>query len=572
MTQEPGIYRQIHAKAYGLNREDGPFKTERKEFDGVAYQIYSHAPETLRDVFIARGRHFGAQEFLRYGDDRLSFDELLDRAATLAGRLVNELGVKKGDRVAIAMRNCPEWMIAFLAIAACGGIVVPLNSWWEADELGYALGDSGAKLVFADAQRLARLQHYLERHGVRAILARGTAPATKSCLTFDDLCNAGKASDWPGVSIADDDAVCIMYTSGSTGAPKGVVATNRGLVQALWFWLNLGAAVEQLSGILPSAENRALLLNMPLFHVAGCYACFLLSLISGRRIVMMNKWDAAEALRLIEEEKITHFNGAPAMVMDLLNASSRAGKTLDSLVEITGSGAATPPARIRYIAESLPQVFPQASYGMTETCGVGALIFADEYQAKPDSVGLPNAPIVEIRLVAENGRDAPPGAEGEIWIKSIANMSGYWNKPEATREIFQDGWLRSGDLGRFDEDGCLYIVGRIKEIIIRGGENVSCNEIEALLFEHPDIEEACIYGEPDERLGEIVAASIVPRAGANLTAEAVRDFLAPRLARFKIPERIDFQASSLPRLASGKIDRRKVRQLRLARLADGASV
>lgn len=568
MTQGLNMYHQINATARRLNQEDGPFQTEFRMFGSVEYHIYSRAPETLRDLFITRGRQFGPQEFLVYGDDRLSFDDMLDRAAFLAGRLVNELGVRKGDCVAIAMRNYPEWMISFLAIAASGAIVVPLNSWWGTDELAYAMDDCGASLVFTDEERLARMTGLLERGGVRAIAARGTASLPANSLSFDDLCRPRRPCDWPAVAIAGDDPLCIMYTSGSTGAPKGVVSTNRALVQALWYWLNLGEAAAQTLETPPSVQDKALLLCMPLFHVAGCYACFLLSLISGRRIVMMHKWDAAEALRLIENEKITHFNGAPAMMMDLLSASAQAKMGLGSLVEITGSGAATPPERIQRLAEELPQVLPQTSYGMTETCAVGALIFADEYQAKPASVGLPNAPIVEMRLMDENGQEAPHGDEGEIWIKSVTNMSGYWNKPEATKEIVQDGWLRSGDLGRFDEGGCLYIVGRIKEIIIRGGENVSCNEVEASLFEHPDIDEACVYGAPDERLGEIVAALIVSRAGVNLTASEVKDFLTPRIARFKIPEQIDFQTVSLPRIASGKIDRRSVKQANIARRND----
>jgi len=369
--------------------------------------------------------------------------------------------------------------------------------------------------------------------------------------------------------IGPEDPAIILYTSGSTGQPRGVLSTQRNVLSALGTWLVAGTATAVVAGTMGQEpeEQPAILLTVPLFHVTGLNSLFLLSLGIGRKIVMMYKWDIDAALELIQAEKISHFNGVPTMSMELMNHPRRGEYDLTSLQEIASGGAARPADQVARLIERFPGALPSAGYGLTETNAVGCIIGDDDYAARPGSVGHATPPLVELRLADENGDEVAQGERGEICLRSPAIVSGYLNQPAATEASFKDGWFHTGDVGYQDDEGFVYIVDRIKEIIIRGGENISCTEVEEAIYSHPDIAEAAVFSVPDERLGEIVGAAVSVRADCDLDAQQVKEFLGDRLAAFKIPVHIEIRSDNLPRIASGKIFKKQIRSDMIERLA-----
>jgi acyl-CoA synthetase (AMP-forming)/AMP-acid ligase II len=468
------------------------------------------------------------------------------------------------------MRNSPEWCIAFMAITSLGAVAVPMNSWWQGKELAYGLQDSGARHLIVDAQRYERLASWLEGSDLTVI---GTDSDNRGLPSDIDrleellAASAGSAA-LPAIEILPEDPAVILYTSGSTGQPKGVLSTQLNILSALATWLVVGTAVSVLAGTVGEEPETqpAILLSVPLFHVTGLNSLFLLSLGIGRKIVMMHKWDIDRALELIQGEKITHFNGVPTMSMELTNHPRLSDYDTSSLLEIASGGAARPADQVAAIVERFPQSYPSAGYGLTETNAVGCIIGEEEYVDRPGSVGQPTPPLVDCRILDADGRAVPTGESGEICLRSPAIAAGYLNQPEASAAAFRDGWFHTGDVGYIDDEGFLYIVDRIKDIIIRGGENISCTEVEEALYAHPDIAEATVFSVPDERLGEIVGAVISVRPGCDLTAEQVKEFLVERLAAFKIPVHIGIVTESLPRIASGKIAKKEVRKEFIKRL------
>jgi acyl-CoA synthetase (AMP-forming)/AMP-acid ligase II len=372
----------------------------------------------------------------------------------------------------------------------------------------------------------------------------------------------------PEILIEIQDPAVILYTSGSTGRPRGVLSTQHNVLSALGTWLAVGTAVAVASGTIGQEpeEQPAILLTVPLFHVTGLNSLFLLSLGIGRKIVMMHKWDIDAALEVIEAEKITHFNGVPTMSMELMNHPRRGEFNLSSLLEISSGGAARPADQVGTLIERFPRAKPSAGYGLTETNAVGCIIGDDDYVDRPGSVGQATPPLVELRIVDDNGNEVERGERGEICLRSPAIVSGYLNQPAATEASFKNGWFHTGDVGYQDEEGFVYIVDRIKEIIIRGGENISCTEVEEAIYSHPDITEAAVFSVPDERLGEIVGAAVSARAHCDLDAEQVKEFLGDRLAAFKIPVHIEIRSDNLPRIASGKIFKKQIRSDMIERL------
>lgn len=555
-----------------LTSQGQMFELNEVEVGGFAYQNYAGLPQNLNAYYQLMLMH-ADKDFAVYQDERYTFAEGLQHSVEFAAALVDRFGVAKGDRVAILSRNNPQWMMAFIAITSIGAVAVPMNSWWTTEELDYGFEDSGAKIVVADRARIDRLIPIEKKHGLKLISVDDCTDLQVTHTAFADLLKDYKGASLPEIEVAPDDHACIMYTSGSTGHPKGALLSHRGILSAIYSWMLLGVAskkIEQKPDKSETTYPAAGLLTIPLFHCTGSHSAFLLSLIVGRKLVIMYKWDAEEALRLVEKERITYFNGVPTMSAELQAAAANSDRDISSLKEIFSGGAARPPDQVAKIASTFKKSTPGTGYGLTETNALGAVNTGAFYIANPTSTGRAVPAVTEFKIIGDAGQVLPTGERGEVCIKSPANSLGYWNKPEATAEAFVEGWFHTGDVGILDGEGFLTIVDRIKEIIIRGGENISCIEVEAGIYAHPAVEEAAVFGVPDERLGEAVAAAIVLRDGHNLDAAALRTFLAEHLAGFKIPAHIWFRDEQLPRIASGKIFKRELKSVYGAELEAGA--
>jgi long-chain acyl-CoA synthetase len=557
----PPTITEAHA---ALTAPGSMFEMEEADVFGVRLRTWKNAPPSLR-ALLEGSKARGDTPFIVYEDEVLTFDRHFRSAAHLAALLVARYGVEKGDRVAIVMRNFPEWSIAFWAAAAAGAVVVPLNAWWTAGELEYGLRDSRPKVAFLDAERLDRLADMLPQLGVAAIVARG---AGNGAERWDDVLGEVPAeAELPDLTLEPDDLATIFYTSGTTGQPKGAFGTHRNICGNL-ISLAFSAARAQLrTGTAPSQETQPAqaggqnvsLLSVPFFHATGCHSVLVANLATGGKIVLMYKWDAERALDLIEREGVTMFGGVPAMVWQVLQSPSLAERDISSVRSIGYGGAPAPPELVRRIEQLFPGRLPSNGYGLTETSSVTTMNSGVDYQRKPDSVGVP-VPVVDVRVVdAAGGDDVPVGEVGELWIRGPNVVRGYWDKPVETEKAFGGGWFRSGDLARIDDEGFVYIVDRVKDIVIRGGENVYCAEVESVLFEHPDVADAAVLGVPHQLLGEEVGAVVVLRPGATATADDFRAHVAERLAAFKVPTHVFIHDEALPRNPAGKVLKRELR-------------
>jgi len=542
-----------------------PLEVVEETVGGIRMRVWKNAPDSLRSVLeLSRGH--GEATFLVYEDERMSFEEHYRAAARLARHLVGELGVAKGDRVALAMRNYPEWPVAFWAAAASGAVVVPLNAWWTGSELAYGLSDSGAKVLVADQERVGRLRPHYPELGLDAVLvARPEGPLQGPEVPLEEALG-GDDTSLPEVEVGPDDDATIFYTSGTTGRPKGAVGTHRNIctnLMSLLFVAQRGALqAAGPSGQPPPSSGRqnSYLLSVPLFHATGCHSILVGNTAAGGKLVMMHRWDPERALELIEREKVTVFGGVPAMVWEVLNSPEFPKRDTSSISSIAYGGAPAPPELVRRIKQHFPTGVPSNGYGLTETSSVTTMNVGDDYVRKPDSVG-PPVPVVELKLVSESGQEVAPGAGvGELWVKGPNVVRGYWNQPEATAQTFTDGWLHTGDLAEIDEEGFVYIVDRAKDMLIRGGENVYGVEVEGVLFEHPDVAEAAVIGVPHPVLGEEVGAVVVLRPGRSADAAEIRRHVGERLAAFKVPSHVWFLDQPLPRNPAGKVLKRELRQ------------
>ena len=535
------------------------FETVDLDIRGTTVTAFKNAPPSLREI-VASTRLRGNDVFLVYEDERWTFTGFADTVDALAAALVGRYGVTKGDRVAIGMRNYPEWVVSFAAITSIGAISVSLNAWWTEDELDYALEDCGATVLIADRERVERSAVSCKRLGIRTIAVRGRdlrTPDVDQVDHWDDVVVLG--APMPEVVVDPEDDATILYTSGTTGSPKGAVSTHRAVVQALLAF-GCRSAIERLRNpAAPPADNPlAFILVVPLFHVTGCVPVMLSCLASGLKLVIMYKWDPERALELIERERVTNFVGVPTQNWDLL-ASPRFNEfDTSSLRNVGGGGAPAPPELVRRMASKYPKASAGIGYGMTETNAYGPQNGGDDYLTHPTSTGRAT-PILQIEIRDPDDNPVPTGERGEIWFKGPHLIRGYWNKPDATAEVLVDGWLRSGDIGRIDDEGFVYVEDRAKDMVLRGGENVYCAEVEAALYEHPKVHEAAVFGVPHERLGEEVAAAVMPVTGESLTVEELQAHVAERLAPFKVPSTIVIVDAPLPRNASGKILKRELR-------------
>jgi long-chain acyl-CoA synthetase len=525
--------------------------------DGTEFNAFKNAPNSLREV-VDTARQRGDTTFLVYEDERWGFDEVMRHVDALGALLVDTYGVEKGDRVAIGMRNYPEWVIAFAAITSVGAISVSLNALWAQDELDYGLEDSGTKVLIADRERVERSADACQRLGIKVLAVRA-GDAAIDADRWEDVLPLG--TPLPDVEVTPDDDATILYTSGTTGRPKGAVSTHRAVVQAL---LGFGCrtAIQNLRRPEESASTSSsppsFILIVPLFHVTGCVPVMLSCFSAGLKLVIMYKWDPERALELIEREKVTNFVGVPTQSWDLLESPRFADFDTSSLASVGGGGAPAPPELVKRVASSFAKGRPSIGYGMTETNAYGPQNSGQDYTEHPTSTGRA-APILEIEVRDEEGNALPRGQRGEIWFKGPHLIRGYWNKPEDTAETIVDGWLRTGDLGRVDDEGFVYVEDRAKDMVLRGGENVYCAEVEAAIYEHPGVYEAAVFGIPHERLGEEVAAAVYPRPGVDLTVEDLQAHVRERLAGFKVPSRITIVGEQLPRNPAGKILKRELR-------------
>ena len=529
---------------------------------------FKNAPPTLRDLF---SESRSDVEFIIYEDQRLTFDQAYIEASKIAMILVNDYGIAPGDRVAISMRNYPEWILAFMATTSIGGIAVAMNALWQPEEMAYGLTDSGAKVLFADEERLARFAQIAKPPAVDLIAVRApaslTANATELATLVTKLEQSGQAIEMPSQCTQPEDDATLLYTSGSTGHPKGVASCHVNIISALMSWeLDMHSAVALMDKPPEAPEHPpASLMAVPLFHATGSHAVYLASYRHQRKLVCMYKWDPVIAAQMIEAEKISTFIAPAAMTGDLVLEAQRSERDLSSLSSVGGGGAPRAPEQVRNIEKSFAKALPGTGWGMTETNAIGAGIGGLDYLERPESSGRCSG-VMELKVIDEEGNELPALSRGELLIRGTAVFRGYWNRPDANAETFlPGGWMRTGDVAYLDEEGYLFIVDRIKDLVIRGGENIGCGEVEAALLEHPLIHEASVYAVPDERLGEEVGTTIY--TDQPIDADELNAFLLTRLSRFKVPAHTWQQHEPLPRTASGKILKRELREEACIRLS-----
>ena len=554
-------YAELRQVREELTGPGGQFEIVEADVLGQQLRCFKNAPPSVREVWLASAL-FAERPYLIYEDEVLSYAQAHTHVAAIAAWLF-EQGVVPGDRVAIAMRNYPEWMLIYWACVSVGVACVGMNAWWNAEEMAFGMKDAAPKVLFLDAERLARLR---ETPGLAdsAQLVGVRLPAPDPAVTdYADVIAGGGAL--PAVAVDPDSDACIFYTSGTTGFPKGAQLTHRGCVANL---LNMvysttaqALAVERATGVAPPAEPppAVTLLTTPLFHVTANNCGAYLTTAAGGAIVLMYKWEAGAALKLVAKHGITGISGVPVMSRELINHPDFAATDTSTLTGLSGGGAQLPPDLVLKIDEQVSTARPTTGYGMTETCGIITSVTGDFFVAKPDSAG-PSMPNFEVKCVDDNGNTVPPGEIGELWVKGSSVIRGYINRPDATAAAITDGgWLHTGDVARIDADGFIYIVDRKKDMVLRGGENVFCTEVEAGIYRHAAVAECCVFGVPDERLGEEVGVALVLKQGDALDEAELRQHCLAVMAKHKVPRYIWFLTEALPRNASGKFLRRELR-------------
>lgn len=550
------------AAVNALSAAGAAFELRTISIAGSPCRIFPNGPQTLADIYRVIGA-YDARTLCVHPAARLTYAEVRGQAAALANHLSNDFGVARGARVAIAMHNRPEWLVSFIAITALGATAVLVNSRGTAAEIGAALGEADVTVVIADAERA---QAIANAGRVLPLLVADTAPFAAAVAGWRDAVLAP-------VDTGSEDAAVVMFTSGTTGGSKAVLLSQRAVLTGL---MNIqysmavvgariaarhgGAGLAALAGRQPSA-----LLAVPLFHTSGCYSVFLSNLLRGGKVVMLPKWNAVQALDLIEREQVMAFSGAPTMLWDVLRAD-RSGRDLSSLLSVGVGGQALQPQLLREIVAAFPQAVLGGGYGMTESSGSVCLIAGAELLQRPTSSGRVLA-TADIKLVDDADVEVGPGEVGEICLRGAMLMDGYCNRPDDTAAVLRDGWLHTGDLGRIDAEDYLHVIDRKKDIVISGGENIACTEVEGAVMEHPAVAEAAAFGVADERLGEILVVAAVLAPGHTLDAQALKDHVAERLAIYKVPRAV-LECAELPRNALGKVNRNVLRRDFLARQGD----
>ena len=537
------------------------FEIEKIDVRGASINTYKNALPTLKHMW-ERTRQFGDRDYLVYQAERISYTDAHKNVDSVATWLLqNE--VSHGDRVAIAMRNYPEWLLSYWATLSVGASVVGMNAWWTEPEMLYAIEDSKPKVIFLDQERLNIFS------GISAELSFITPITVRAESADTGLANWNELLDTEpeanSIEIQPDDDACIFYTSGTTGRPKGAQLTHRGCISNIWsmmFSASLQRLIGEKKGLLePGADPiiPSALVTTPLFHVTANNCAAHATTIAGGRLTHMYKWDAGEALKIVEAEKITSLSGVPVMAREIITHPDFDKTDTSSLMTVGGGGAQLQPDLVTKIEERVTTARPSTGYGMTETCGIITSIGGDYFIDKPESCG-PATPAYEVKIVDPSSTETlPKGETGELWVRGGHVIKGYLNRPEATEETIVDGWLRTGDMAKMDEDDFIYIVDRIKDMVLRGGENIYCAEVESAIFDHPAVSECTVFGVPDDRLGEEVGAAVF--VGNNkLDATELREHCRNLIASFKVPKYVWFMDEPLPRNASGKFLKRELRE------------
>jgi len=555
-----------------LTAPGAPFAWSLRDVAGRSMRTYDTAAPSLRAIWeLSRGH--GDKDYLVYADERITYAEAHDKVARVAAYLVSR-GVGAGDRVAIAMRNYPEWALTYWATVSLGATSVGMNAWWTGPEMEYGLIDSAPKVLVCDVERLRTVEPHLDairkQADLEIVVVRAPGEVPADAVAWEEV-EATAADGLPAVDIDPDDDVCIFYTSGTTGTPKGAVMTHRGVVTNLLnvaFGVTVMAVARQnqnASEAPASAPPTPLtaLLAVPLFHVTGCNCCLHPVTAQGGRLILMHKWNAGEALETIEREKVTLFTGVPMMSRELVEHPDFEERDTSTLGSLGGGGAAVQPDLVDKIESKLKKGRAGTGYGLTETCGVVSMNSGDFFVSKPKTVG-PALPVVEAKIVDDQGNEVDSGTVGELLVYGPQNVRGYLNKPEATEEAFPNGWFATGDLATIDEDGFIAVVDRVKDMVLRGGENIYCAEVEAALFDHPAVKETAVFAVPDDRFGEVPGAAVVCKPGQSVSEEDLQAFARERIAGFKVPTHYWFLDDDLPRNANGKFLKRELK----ARLID----
>ncbi|WP_337185973.1 class I adenylate-forming enzyme family protein [Phenylobacterium sp.] len=553
-------YAELNEAWAELTAPGAPFEIVVQEVRGAPTRTFRNAPPNVRALWLSTAQ-FADRDYLVYGDERITYAQAHAQVASVANWLLSQ-GVKPGDRVAIAMRNYPEWMLLYWTCAAIGVAAVGMNAWWTATEMAYGLRDAQPKVLFADAQRIARIAEQPDMLGGTLLVAvRAETPAGAVSWT-EALTHGGGL---PDVAVDPDDDLCIFYTSGTTGFPKGAQLTHRSCVSNLMNMMFAGQvsglATQRATGVAPPATPPipVSLITTPLFHVTanncGAYA----TTAAGGKMVLMYRWDAGEALKLIERERCTSASGVPVMAREIITHPDFDKYDTSSLLTLGGGGAQLQPDLVAKIDKAVATARPNTGYGMTETSGIITSIAGDFFVDKPASCGRA-MPTFEVKVVGDDGQLLPPGQPGELWVRGSSVIKGYINRPDATAESITDGWLHTGDVAYLDEDQFIYLVDRKKDMVLRGGENIYCAEVESTIHQHPGVAECSVFGVPDPRLGEDVAAAVVLRPGEVVDVEALRAHCAALIAKHKIPRYIWILDQSLPRNANGKFLKRELRE------------
>lgn len=555
------MYQEYKAVWAQLTAPGADFEVVTTNVRGNDIRTYATAPASLRDVWLSTAA-FADRDYLVYNDERLTYGETHQRVASLANWLI-EQGVQPGDRVAIAMRNYPEWMQAYWATMSVGAAVVGMNAWWIGPEMLYALEDSTPKVMILDKERLEQLgEHRAQVSDIKLVGVRFPEPHADVTPWSEVVAGDGAL---PMLDIDTDSDACIFYTSGTTGRPKGAQLTHRGCVSNIWsmlFSAGLQRTLAIQKGLVNADDEPPIgcsLVTTPLFHVTANNCAAQGTTLGGGKLVHMYKWDAGEALKLIERERITAVSGVPVMAREIISHPDFASTDTSSLMTLGGGGAQLQPDLVGKIDAQVATARPNTGYGMTETCGIITSISGDHFVDKPASCG-PAMPAFESKIVnPDSHEEMPIGEPGELWVRGAHVIRGYLNREEATAETIINGWLRTGDMARKDEDDFIYIVDRIKDMVLRGGENIYCAEVESAIFDHVDVAECTVFGVADDRLGEEVGIAVFLKPGATASADTLREHCATQLAKFKVPRYFWFVEEALPRNASGKFLKRELR-------------